>query len=27
MPQTGLISLVERNKIQQWINNGHKYEE
>ena len=27
MPQAGLISLVERNKIQQWINNGHRYED
>lgn len=27
MPPTGLISLEERNKLLEWINNGHKYEE
>jgi hypothetical protein len=27
MPPTGLISLEERSKLLEWINNGHQYEE
>lgn len=27
MPQTGLIPLEERNKIMEWIANGHSYED
>lgn len=27
MPQAGLIPLEERNKIMEWIANGHKYED
>lgn len=27
MPPTGIIPIVERNKILDWINTGHLYEE
>jgi hypothetical protein len=27
MPQAGLIPIEERNKIMEWIANGHRYED